>query len=168
MSKFKIDLEKKVEEDIYKELKEEFTKYFEDFKKKEEEAESKNKKSDLWVSNNFPKKKDFQRGSNYQDVKKEYYQPLEFNRGGNFKLEDQPVRKVINQNSANDGWQRGAFAEKPKEKEKDDNWRGAKVEKPKEKEKDDNWRGSKVEKPKEKNDGQWERGANASKKNKKK
>ena len=150
MSKFKIDLEKKVEEDIYKELKEEFTKYFEDFKKKEEEAESKNKKSDLWVSNNFPKKKDFQRGSNYQDVKKEYYQPLEFNRGGNFKLEDQPVRKVINQNSANDGWQRGAFAEKPKEKEKEkeDNWRGTKVEKPKEKE--DNWRGSKVEKPKEK------------------
>ncbi len=118
-------------------------------------------------------------------MKKEYSQPLEFNRGGNFKLEDQPVRKPINQNSANDGWQRGAFAEKPKEKEKEkekeDNWRGTKVEKPKEKEdnwrgskvekpkeKEESWRGSKVEKPKEKNDGQWERGANAGKKNKKK
>ena len=82
-------------------------------------------------------------------MKKEYSQPLEFNRGGNFKLEDQPVRKAINQKSAN-GWQRGAFAEKPKEreKEKEENWRTVKTEKPKEKE--ENWRTVKTEKPKEK------------------
>ncbi len=44
MSKFKIDLEKKVEEDMYKELKEKFKKYFVDFKKKKKKLKVKIKK----------------------------------------------------------------------------------------------------------------------------
>ena len=172
MTKFKKDLEKRVQEDIYKELKEEFKKYFDDFKKKEEEAESKNKKSESWVrGQNFNRNRDFHRGANYQEVKKEYSQPLEFNRGGNFRVEDQPVRKVVNQ-SNNDGWNRGGNAEKPKEKPKDnDVWiRGANAEKPKEKPKDKKVekgkefkRGGNFDKNKDSNDG-WNRGGNAEKK----
>ena len=145
---FKKDLEKKVENDIYKELKEEFKKYYEDFKKKEEEAESKNKKSETWVSGQN-RNRDFQRGANYKEVKKEYSQPLEFNRAGNFKIEDQPVRKPINQNNK-EGWSRSGNAEKPKEKPKETNnfkegWsRSGNAEKPKEKPKE-----KKVEKGKD-------------------
>ena len=180
MLKFKKDLEKQVQEDIYKELKEEFKKYFDDFKKKEEEAESKNKKSESWVrGQTYNKNRDFHRGSNYQEVKKEYTQPLEFNRGGNYRAEDQPVRKPVNQNNNNDGWNRGGNAEKPKEKPKEkskDNemWvrGGGIVDKNKEKTKDkkndkgkDNtfYRGGNSDKNKDSNDG-WSRSGNAEKK----